>query len=365
MEKIKVMHVVSDMNFGGAGRYLLEICKYINRERFHLIVVIPIGSILKEYIGVYDHVEIIEIYGVDTSSFNIKGVKELLSITREVGADLVHSHGCLSARLAARLLGVKTVYTRHSLVNMEERSKKILSKLINKFLSSKAIAVSQAIYNNLIENGESVENIYLIYNGVQMPDKEYNQEKLRQKYEIKKDYVITLIGSLEKVKGQEHMLQIVKLLKEKKPNIQILFAGEGSNRSLLERKIITNNLPVELLGHVKDIDEVISLSDVVVNTSNSEAISFALLEALSHKKPVVAFRIDGIKEVVEDGVNGYLVEFMDYEDFAQKLILLLEDKKLRQKLGQAGFEKVNKKFQTTDMVKAIEKLYGEIVNEMD
>lgn len=360
MNKIKVMHVISDSNFGGAGKYLLEICKYIDKEKFQLIVVVPKGSILTSHIRKISNIDLIEIDGIDSKSFSFLGVKEILKLIKEKNPDIMHSHACLSARIAAYLRGIKKViYTRHSLLPESRGIKRTLKLLLSRILSNKVIAISNAVKNNLISEGERQEDIHLIYNGVELPSKSYNVDKLREKYNISnEDVIITLVGRLETVKGQEHLLKITEILKEKANGYKVLLVGDGSNRKNLENYVREKELPVDFLGHISAIDEIYSISDIIVNTSNSEALSFAALEGFSHKKPVVAFDIDGINEVIDDGVDGYLVKFMDYEAFSERLVKLMKDKDLRIRLGENGYEKVRTKFTVERMVKQIENIYG-------
>jgi len=362
MNKIKVMHVVSDSKFGGAGKYLVQICKYIDKNRFQIIVVVPKGSLLTTIIGQIDNINIIEIDGINAKSFSFLGLRRLVKVMKEIRPDIIHSHACLSARVAAYLRGInKVFYTRHSLLPEIKGLKKLVKVSLSRILSNRVIAVSKAVKKNLIAEGERKEDIYLVYNGVELPRKSYDVDKLKDKYNIsKEDIIITLVGRLDPVKGQDHMLKITELLKEKAEAFTVVFAGDGSNRTKLEDYAREKELPVVFLGHVNAIDEIYSLSDIIVNTSNSEALSFAALEAFSHKKPVVAFDIDGINEVIDDGVDGYLVDFMDYEDFSEKLLKLMEDKGLRTTLGENAFEKVKTKFTVEEMVKQIENIYGGI-----
>lgn len=362
MNRTKVMHVITDTKFGGAGKYLLQICKYIDKDKFKLIIVVPKGSLLVSILGEIENIEIIEIDGINTKSFSLLGVKELLKLMRKIKPDIVHSHACLSARVAARLMGIKKVfYTRHSLLPEIKGLKKITKVLLSRALSSKVIAVSKAVRDNLISEGEREQDIYLVYNGVELPTKAYDVDELKDKYNIPKDdTIITLVGRLDPVKGQEHLLKITEILMKKADNFKIIFAGDGRDRKRLEDYVKEKALPVIFLGHVSEIDEIYSLSDIVVNTSNSEALSFAALEAFSHKKPVVAFNIDGINEVIEDGIDGYLVNYKDYEAFAEKLLRLMVDSELRHRLGEKAYEKVKSKFTVEEMVKQIENIYGGI-----
>lgn len=362
MNRIKVMHVITDTNFGGAGKYLYEICKYIDKNKFKVIVVVPKGSILTNSISAIPSIDIVEIDGIDTKSFDVLGVKEVYKLIKVYEPDIIHTHACLSARVAGFMSGNKRIiYTRHSLQPEMTGLKKYIKILLSRILSGKIIAVSQAAVNNLISEGEKKENIFLVYNGVELPDikLETEYQDLREKYKIPNDeIIITLVGRLENVKGQEHLLKIAEILAKSETNFKILLVGEGSQRSNLESYVRDKKLNVIFLGHIKEIDEIYAMSDIVVNTSNSEALSFSAIEAFANKKPVVAFDIDGIKEVVTDGEDGYLIEFLNYENFAKKLLKLMKDESLRIEFGQKGYEKVKHKFTAEQMVKNIENIYG-------
>lgn len=348
------------MNFGGAGNYLVDICKSIDKEKFEVTAIIPNGSILLNHLESIEGIKIVSIDGIDTKSFSIEGLRELYSLFKRNKPDVIHSHACLSARIAGRLLKVKNiVYTRHCLMPNNTGLKKHLKVFISRILSSKVIAISEAVKKDLIAEGEREEDISLIYNGVRLPDKTYDYTYLREKYRLPMDkIIITLVGRLENVKGQDHLLNITEILREKTQNFLIVLAGDGSNRSKLETRVREGNLPVKLLGHIKEIDEIYELSDIIVNTSESEALSYAALEGFSHKKPVVAFNLDGINEVIENNRDGFLVEYGNYLEFAQRLHTLMKDRELRASFGKCGYNKVSTMFSMENMIKQIEEVYG-------
>src|SRR5699024_1881495 len=133
--------------------------------------------------------------------------------------------------------------------------KRYVNKTINNIVKNDAIAVSKAVYNNLIKCKENEDRIHLIYNGVDLPSKILDGKILRSKYGLSsKDIIITLIGRLESIKGQEHLMNITKLLKGRAGNLQIVLVGEGSTREKLESRIYKENLPVKMLGHINDIN---------------------------------------------------------------------------------------------------------------
>ena len=152
---LKVMQVSSDTNIGGAGKCILTFLKFYNREKFEIPVLLPEGSLLKkecEALGA----KVFEINGMKDKSFDIGAIKELIKVFKKEKPDIVHAHASMSAKIAAKLCGIKVVYTRHSVF---EPSPKI-SKGIGKFLSGLAnnstadeiIAVAEAAKDNLLKN---------------------------------------------------------------------------------------------------------------------------------------------------------------------------------------------------------------------
>ncbi|MBE0450635.1 MAG: glycosyltransferase family 4 protein [Clostridia bacterium] len=348
--KIRVMHIISDMNFGGAGQYLRSIVDQLDRKSFEVAVVIPRGSILRQYII---EKNIIEVDSIADKSFGVGGTMSLVKPIKTFRPDVVHTHASLSGRLAAQMLGVKSiVYTKHTLSDHSNAVKNNVRLFLNKRLRAKVIAISSAVEANLLEEGIQKENIVKIYNGV------------KPAYKVKTVHneipVITLVGRLEPIKGQMHMIEIVKALTVMTDRpFKVRFVGAGSMEAQLKEAARRANLQIEFTGHVEDIDSVYVNSDIIVNTSNSEALSYAAIEGMNMKKPVVAFDLPGINEVIDHEKSGYLVAFGDYGTFAERLLELIEHSELRNQMGENGFKKILEVFTLEKMVKKIEAFYKE------
>lgn len=348
--RIKVVEIISDTNFGGAGQYLKSIVEEINKERFELVVIMPEGSILKDILKDFD---IIYCSDINEQSFSIKGTFNLFRLIKKIRPSVVHTHGSLSGRLAAQLLGVKSiVYTKHTLSDNSIGWKRALKIVLNKLLRAKVIAISESVKLNLIDEGIKADNIRMIYNGVR-PIETFD-------IETRLIPIITLVGRLESIKGHRHMIEITKRLVESHDqDFEVRFVGSGSLETLLKKNVLECNLPIKFSGHVYNVGEIYETSDIIVNTSDSEALSYAALEAMMHKKPVVAFDIPGINEVIENGQTGFLAEYMNYDLFTAYLVILLKDSTLRRNMGELGRKRVIDKFSLKEMINGIESLYLE------
>ena len=109
---IKVLNIISDTNIRGAGRYLLNFLKYYDRSKYEIKVVLPENSQLKPEVE-KRNTPVIEVPGMGDQSFSMEAVKALKRVIRAEQPDIVHTHGAMSGRIAAKGTGAKIIYTRH------------------------------------------------------------------------------------------------------------------------------------------------------------------------------------------------------------------------------------------------------------
>ena len=114
-----------------------------------------------------------------------------------------------------------------------------------------------------------------------------------------------------------------------------------------------------LKGHVEDVSAFYRGLDVYLNTSLHEGIPMSILEAMAHNLPVIAPAVGGLVEIIEDGVDGFLVASRDPEVFAEKC-LLLRDPELRLRMGRAARAKVERCFSADMMARSYLRLYHEL-----
>ena len=110
---IRILNIISDTNIGGAGRVILNYLRYADRNKFETLVAIPRGSLLKPLLEEAE-VTVYEVDGMADCSYASQDVKALQALIRRVKPDLVHTHGALSGRIAAKRCHVPVVYSRHS-----------------------------------------------------------------------------------------------------------------------------------------------------------------------------------------------------------------------------------------------------------
>ena len=165
---IKVIEVSSDTNIGGAGKCVLTLLENFDYKSFSVKVVLPENSLLKPQVEALG-IEVIEAAGIADKSLDRSAIKTLREIFKRERPDIVHTHGSMSARIAARQAGAKVVFTRHSVFDPSPRiskgAGKIINGLVNSYYADGIIAVAEAAKENLIATGVPEKKIRVILNG--------------------------------------------------------------------------------------------------------------------------------------------------------------------------------------------------------
>ena len=234
--KIKVLHVLTDVNIGGAGHYLLSLLKSYDRENFRIEVALPLNSRLTPLVEALD-VAVIELSEMPERSLSYHAIWAIGRIMTERRIDILHTHASLSGRIAAKLYSKPVIYTRHYCIQKSRFGAfgGFLANLFNRLLNDRVIATSPEVEKGLIEAGMPPSLITTIYNGVPPLRKFSDEEKSAAlaKYGIANDaFVVSQVARLDPVKGHDHTLDAAKQLASysktaNDPKIIILIAGDG------------------------------------------------------------------------------------------------------------------------------------------
>lgn len=183
------------------------------------------------------------------------------------------------------------------------------------------------------------------------------------KRHIKSNVVkVLFIGGTEaKRKGVYDVLRAIPVVAEKhRSNILFAFVGEcdvEKLRTICKEENVSNY--VEILGYLETEEKrkIISLSDIYILPSYSEGLPIAMLEAMAAGLPIISTPVGSIPEVIEEGVNGYLIKPGDYHELAEKILVLAEDKQLRQMMGKKNVEKIRREYDEKIVMQKLAKIY--------
>jgi glycosyltransferase involved in cell wall biosynthesis len=194
------------------------------------------------------------------------------------------------------------------------------------------------------------------------PDRPIDRAAVRKKLGAPDDaFLIVAVGRLIEVKGFEYLIEAARLT----PGVHVAIAGDGDLRDQLEERIRSTAAPVRLVGPL-DRDAVatvfvaadaIAVPSIVDSHGNVDGLPNTLLEALASGRPVVATRVGGIPEVINDGTNGVLVPEKDAGALAAALRRFAEDSSPRAQLGLAGRATVAERFSWQETARAFEEAY--------
>ncbi len=364
---IRVLEIISDTNIGGAGVLLHSRLKYSDKGRFKTAVLLPKNSQLKNRM-ITDNIRCIDMNCCKDSSFDIKGIFEIMGIIKKYRPDIVNTHACMSGRIASKLCGVPIrIYTRHCAFPVNKILKnRLLFKMSGKFhesLSTKMIAVAYAAKRNLIDMGISPNKISVIINGVEGVSElsHYEKNNIRRKLGFyEENIVIGICARLEKCKDHKCFLEAAKYLSDISDKYRFLIIGDGTLREELE--IMTQRLGISqfvcFVGFVENVTPYLNILDIQVNCSvGTETSSLALSEGMSIGLPSVASDFGGNPYMIENGVNGLLYKKGNARELVKAILKITNNKDLYEYMSLKAKERFVKELNIKKTVKETEELY--------
>jgi len=358
MDKIKVIHMADSLHRGGLEKVVAMIAHGLDREKFDVeIWCMDSGGVIADELRKEDFS--VTVWRIN-SYRNPINIFRLASRLRKNKTTIVHLHGFFCSvigTVAAVLAGVPVrIVHMHTTLHHFTRFDVIKHRIVNRFID-KIIFISKSAHASSLQVGCGYQGKgMVIYNGVdgvlprnQTADKEKN--------------VITMVASLNEHKGHTYLLKAIQYLVKEFPDVNLWIIGQGPLKITLEQEAKDLGIQghVTFWGERNDVVDLIEQSTICVLSSLREGLPLAILEAMAQGKPVVAHRIGGVPEAVEEGVTGFLVEPKNTRQFSEKLSLLLSDQDLQGRMGQQAREAFKRKFSSEIMIHQIEKVYTECV----
>ncbi len=296
--------------------------------------------------------------------------KQIAGIVKRVNIDIIHAHQRTSGYVGAY---VKYLTKIPFLVTVHDPWNRAYGKKVHARIYDHIITVSEFLRNRFIaEFGFLPERVHTIHNGADQ--ERYNPSQydrldlgdLNRELAIKpQEKVISLIARLYKSKGQQYLIEAAPYVVQRFPNIKFLLVGDGPHEDLLRQRIQALGLTDYFVfaGYRQDIPEIIAMSDIVVRPSEMEGLPINVIEAMLMAKPVVATNIAGVPEMIDHGVNGFMIDVGDVTGLAQNLIHILEDDVRMAEIGQAARNTALAKFSIENCVRKTECLYKDMIRQ--
>ncbi|MFH1854408.1 MAG: glycosyltransferase family 4 protein [Candidatus Omnitrophota bacterium] len=362
---MRILILTTHLNIGGIGTYTVSLAKALKAKGEDVIVASSGGVLVPELVsGGVSHVKINISTKSEISPKVFKSIFEVYRMTKRLKIDVIHAQTRVTqivGFLVSKLYRVKFITTCHGFFN-----RNIGRRLIPAW-GDRVIAISEAVRVHLIKDFKVPnEKVFLIHNGIDI--KKYlrdfsasEKDDLKDSFGIRKDHaVIGTIARFTPDKGHDILLEALCEILKEKPDVQLVFVGDGRERykiiDLAQRLGLTENV-IFVKSQLNTVN-ILSVMDIFMFTPRrKEGLGIALLEALASGKPVIATNVGGISSIVRDGVNGFLVQPSRHGLLVKPAIRLLKDKALYHKMAQAGRETVVERFSINGMVDKVEELY--------
>jgi len=356
--RLRVVHVVSQLDMGGMEKLLVEFARHTDREQFELRFV-SLG-------GRGSLADDIEAEGWAVTHMGVKAglrprlVLDLARLFRAWKCHVVHSHNSgplIYSSPAARFARVgAVVHTRHG-QRFEHGRRQTAAFRLAACLADRVVCVSHDGAGLSVGEGIASRKVCTIWNGIDVSRFSYTGPRAGGP--------IVMVGRLSPEKDVTTLLRAVARAAADHPGLVLDIVGQGECQPAL--KALASDLGldgrVRFLGEVRDIPRVLAGASLFVLPSLTEGISLTLLEAMARGLPVIATRVGGNPEVVVDGETGLLVPAKAVDEMARAMLRLLGDPGEGRRMGQAGRHRVEVHFDVRRMVSDYEALYVELCRD--
>lgn len=371
---LKVLHLISSpYGIGGAEKLLLDMSGFYDRENFSIYYCNLFGSPHRKDI----FSELLTENGLpkfEVPGYRLQNIPSIIarlrSLIKSEKIDIVQTH-LIHASLIGGIVGKlsgdhKTIITQHY---TEKCLDKVFQKTIDRTalkMADRIIAVSSAVKADLLEKGVKENKIRVIHNGIDIEDFDRKAEIKNCLFsDLKKQgkYIIGAVGNLHKRKDYSNLIRAMAEVVKRFPDTHLVIIGEGTERPILEKLIEKNDLEnnITLVGFQANVSALIKHFDLYVHPAKSEPFGIAILEAMATSKCVIASKVEGVVDIIENGINGFLVPPQDPQAMAKLICKAIENPKQTAEIGQKARKRVEDSFGIENTVKGYQDLYQEII----
>jgi lipopolysaccharide/colanic/teichoic acid biosynthesis glycosyltransferase/glycosyltransferase involved in cell wall biosynthesis len=382
--KVKIVRVIARLNIGGPAIHVINLTTGVDPNRFESILVTGTenpgeGSFLDLAVGRgIRPIVVPEIVGEAT--FKLRDVRALITLYRLIRrekAQIVHTHTAKAGflgRLAARLAGVPVIiHTYHGYVlrgyygsfttSLLRRMERALARITDRI-----IAVSEQVKRDLVAYGvardDQITVIPLGFDLAPFLDGAAHRGAFRRELGLEDGLrLVGIVGRLFPIKNHRLFLDAAVQVSGEDRTVRFVIVGDGILRREMEERAGRLGLAdrVVFTGWRHDLPRIYPDLDVLVVSSKNEGTPVSAIEAMATGCPVVATRVGGLPDLIEDGETGCLVPSEDVSALAEGILRLLRDRERARRMGVAARASVCERFRATRLVSDIEGLYTELV----
>jgi glycosyltransferase involved in cell wall biosynthesis len=381
--RFRVLNIITRLEQGGAPLALLETVKRIDRSCFDITVVAGETEDKDRDLDLsatdFD-LPVTFIPALRRSVHPIRDVHALYELVRLIGAgefDLVHTHTSkagLLGRIAASICGVPAiVHSSHGTILQGYFSPAVTSVFaaLESFaatVSDRIICLTRDEIGQYTDAGIGREEQYSsIFNGIDLEafkQRRGDRLALREGLGVAPDDTLCVtVGRLVPVKGQSDLLEGFAAARNQDGRLRLLLIGDGELRPSLTRQSEELGIASSTIfaGWRDDVSELLDACDMFVLTSLNEGLGLVLIEAMAKRLPVIATAVGGVPEVVDGDLTGTLVPSGDSTAIANAILHLGASPRLRESMGNRGYDRAHALFSIDETVKNTENVYHDLL----
>ncbi len=362
---VRIAFCITDLDPGGAERALVQLVTRLDRQRWE-----PAVFCLSGHGALADELQAAGILVICLGARHWSNVSASLRLARELRRfrpAIVQSflfHANLAGRIAGRVARVGKIVSGIRVAEKRSRVPLWLDRWTNWLVTSN-VCVSRAVADfSIARAGLLPKKIVVICNGVDVARFSTARPADLSQFGISPgSQVLLTVGRLDRQKGLDDLVEAAALVVPKYPRAHFLMVGEGSERRRIELLICETGLAdrVHLAGWRPDIPELLAASYALVLSSHWEGLPNVILEAMAAGLPVVATRVEGTSELVNEGLTGLIVAPQSPATLAAGIEKLLSDPALSHAMGQSGRERAAANFSWDKMAAQYSALYSSLL----
>jgi glycosyltransferase involved in cell wall biosynthesis len=372
--KLRVVTLVDRLGTGGAERLAIQTTTRLDPERFDRTLCASRRfdvAVSKRHVA--NALADLESAGVRvlglkrTSARQVWAWWPLYRMLRRERVDVLHAHkfgSNLWGTAIGRMARVPVIVAHEHTWSFQGKPwRRIGDREVIARGSSAFIAVSREDRRRMIEiEGIDPDDVLFIPNGIPAPPPPSGAD-VRAELGIAPDApLIGTVSVLRPQKALDVLLRATRILVDEFPGLRVLIAGEGDRRFALED--LTKELGLEdnvlFLGVRTDVPDVLDAIDVAVSSSDFEGSPLSVMEYMEAARPIVATRVGGVPDLIDDGVHGRLVDPQQPATFAAAVAELLRDSEGAREMGRRARQRRRDEFDIDVMVRRLEELYTEL-----
>jgi glycosyltransferase involved in cell wall biosynthesis len=373
--RVRLLKVVPTLMCGGTEHQFMALGRSLDPGRFALEF-----ACLRRVGGFAAEIEQRRIplreYGIGTF-FSLNAIAQQAKLARDIrrsGTEILHAYGFYGnvfaippARFAAAPVVIASIRDRGAYLTPGQQA---VQRHVCR-LADCVLVNADAVKSWLVAQGYDPEKIVVIRNGVDLRcfDHPPDTERIRRELGVPAAAPLVAVASrLNQLKGIDHFLEAAGIVGRCVPDVRFLVIGEPGPgdreyldllKRLAERQGIRDR--VVFTGLRTDVPSLLACATVSVMPSLNEALPNVVLESMAAATPVVATRVGGTPEAIQDGVTGMLVPPGDSPALARAILRLLADPEFAERLGRDGRQLVQRQFSMDAMVQATERLYHSLL----